>query len=166
MTQAQNIVDTTDTSWQYGNAPHMKQLSFIFLLILIALSPTQADDGLPVLRRMVLPDEQLWQLETELTGHRERNGAVLECTAAALRDLLEQSGRQATVEELVDILTTPSEANTPESTIKELILPRADSISVSMDASFAIIVTPVRGGSIIDIYRDTAYGLSVHRLKH
>jgi hypothetical protein len=35
-----------------------------------------------------------------------------------------------------------------------------------MDATFAIIITPTRRGRIIDIYRDTAYGLSVHRLKH
>ena len=144
----------------------MKLLTLTTLSALIALCPVRADDGLPTLQRALLPDEQLWQLETELTGHRERNGAVQECTAATLSELLQQAGRAATVEELVQVLTTPSTAGTPESTIKELLLPRADCIHVSMDATFAIIITPTRRGRIIDIYRDTAYGLSVHRLKH
>lgn len=142
----------------------MKKLTAT-ILSLILLQPVQADDGLPTLQRCQLPDEELWQLETELTGHRERNGAVLECTAAALRDLLQQAGRMSTVEELVQVLTTPSESGTPESAIKELLLPRADSIHVSMDSSVATITTPVSGGAVIDVFRDTAYGISIHRLK-
>lgn len=141
----------------------MKHLAVI--LLCLAMLPTAlADDGLPILQRDLLPDEQLWQLETELTGHRERNGAVHECTAAALSDLLRQAGLTATVEDLVLVLTSPSESGTPESAIKELLLPRADSIQVSMDATFALITTTVRGGKVLDIFRNSPYGLSVHRL--
>ena len=141
----------------------MKHLAAI--LLCLALLPTaQADDGLPILQRDLLPDEQLWQLETELTGHRERNGAVHECTAAALSDLLQQAGLTATVEDLVQVLTSPSESGTPESAIKELLLPRADCIQVSMDATFALITTTVRGGKVLDIFRNSPYGLTVHRL--
>ena len=141
----------------------MKHLAAI-LLCLAMLPSALADDGLPILQRDLLPDEQLWQLETELTGHRERNGAVHECTAAALSDLLRQAGLTATVEDLVLVLTSPSESGTPESAIKELLLPRADSIQVSMDATFALITTTVRGGKVLDIFRNSPYGLSVHRL--
>ena len=141
----------------------MKYLAAI--LLCLAMLPTAlADDGLPILQRDLLPDEQLWQLETELTGHRERNGAVHECTAAALSDLLRQAGLTATVEDLVLVLTRPSESGTPESAIKALLLPRADSIQVSMDATFALITTTVRGGKVLDIFRNSPYGLSVHRL--
>ena len=141
----------------------MKHLAAI--LLCLAMLPTAlADDGLPILQRDLLPDEQLWQLETELTGHRERNGAVHECTAAALSDLLLQAGLTATVEDLVLVLTRPSESGTPESAIKELLLPRADSIQVSMEATFALRTTTVRGGKVLDIFRNSPYGLSVHRL--
>lgn len=138
---------------------------FAAILLCLAMLPTaMADDGLPILQRSLLPDEQLWQLETELTGHRERNGAVHECTAAALSDLLQQAGLTATVEDLVQVLTSPSESGTPESAIKELLLPRADCIQVSMDATFALITTRVRGGKVLDIFRNSPYGLTVHRL--
>lgn len=123
-----------------------------------------ADDGLPTLLRSPLPDEERWALETELTGHREQNGAVLECLAAALQDLLQQAGRDTTVEQLVLVLTTPSSSGTPESTIKELLLPRASHIQVSNDATFAIITTPLKRGSALEIFCDTACGLTVHRL--
>lgn len=144
----------------------MTKLTCIIVLLAALPATARARDGLPTLQRTTLPDEQLWQLETELTGHRERNGAVLECTAAVLNDLLQQSGRMPTVEALVQVLTTPSSPGTPESAIKELLLPRADCICVSMDATFATITTPVRGGWVIEIYRDTAHGLGIHRLRH
>ena len=79
-------------------------------------------------------------------------------------DLLQQAGLTATVEELVQVLTSPSESGTPESAIKELLLPRADCIQVSMDATFALITTRVRGGKVLDIFRNSPYGLTVHRL--
>ncbi|MBR1982058.1 MAG: hypothetical protein IKA23_04835 [Akkermansia sp.] len=123
-----------------------------------------ADDGLPTLQRAPLPDEERWALETELTGHQEQNGAVLECLAATLQNLLQQAGRAATVEQLVMVLTTPSSSGTPESTIKELLLPRASHIQVSNDATFALITTPLKRGFSLEIFCDTAYGLSAHRL--
>lgn len=147
-------------------AHHTMRLLSLILFCLVFILPARADDGLPILQRSQLADEELWQLEAELTGHRERNGAVLECTAGALRDLLQQAGRMPTVEELVLVLTTPSKSGTPESAIKELLLPRADSICVSMDGTFATISTPVLGGVMIDIFRDSAYGITVQRLKH
>ena len=64
---------------------------FAPILLCLAMLPTaMADDGLPILQRSLLPDEQLWQLETELTGHRERTGAGHECPAAALSGRLPQ----------------------------------------------------------------------------
>lgn len=124
-----------------------------------------ADDGLPVLQRNTLPSEEMWQLETELTGLRQKNGAVMECLAAALRDLLQQAGREATVENLVRVLTTPSESGTPESAIKELLLPQSDSIQVSMDGSLALLATNNRKGQTLEIFRDTIRGLTVQRIQ-
>ena len=136
------------------------------LLGLAALIPVCAADALPVLHREILPNEEMWALETELMGQRERNGAVLECVAEALRDLLLQAGMEPTVESLVRVLTSPSESGTPESAIKELLMPRTQTIRVSLDATFAVIATPVRSGTTLEIFRDTAHGLSVRRIKH
>jgi hypothetical protein len=33
-----------------------------------------------------------------------------------------------------------------------------------MDATFALITTRVRGGKVLDIFRNSPYGLTVHRL--
>lgn len=143
----------------------MKKHIQSILLVFAGIPSLLADDGLPTLQRVTLDNETLWRLETELVGHRERNGAVLECMAAALSDLLQQAGHEATVEKLVQVLTTPSEHGTPESAIKELLLPRADIIQVSMDGSFAIIATQSRNGEALEIFRDTVYGLSVQRLR-
>lgn len=104
-------------------------------------------------------------METELMGQRERNGAVLECVAETLRDLLLQAGMEPTVESLVRVLTSPSESGTPESAIKELLMPRTQTIRVSLDATFAAIATPVRSGTALEIFRDTAHGLSVRRIR-
>ena len=132
---------------------------------LLFLAAAHADDGLPVLQRSTLPNEVMWELETELTGFRQNNGAVLECLQAALQDLLQQAGHEATVENLVHVLTRPSESGTPESAIKELLLPNTDAVLVSQDATFALIITPVRKGYLLDIFRDTAQGLTVQRLR-
>lgn len=143
----------------------MKQslLSIIFVLVLL---PAHAADGLPTLQRRTLDKETMWQLETELTGYLERNGAVSECTASALSGQLQLAGCEATVENLVQVLTTPSEEGTPQSAIKELLLPGSDVIWVSRDGSFAVISTPSAGGEILEIFRDTPFGLSVQRLRH
>lgn len=135
------------------------------LLVFASIPSLLADDGLPTLQRVTMDNETLWHLETELIGHRERNGAVLECIAAALSDLLQQAGHEATVEKLVQVLTTPSESGTPESAIKELLLPRADIIQVSMDGSFALIAMQSKNGETLEIFRDTIHGLSVQRLR-
>lgn len=135
---------------------------FIPLLFLAAV---RADDGLPVLQRSPLPSEVMWELETELTGFRQNNGAVLECLQAALQDLLQQAGHEATVENLVRVLTRPSESGTPESAIKELLLPQADSILVSQDGSFAMICNQTRTGETLQIFRDTVRGLSVQQIR-
>lgn len=135
------------------------------LLGLAALIPVCAADALPVLHREILPNEEMWAMETELMGQRERNGAVLECVAEALRDLLLQAGMEPTVESLVRVLTSPSESGTPESAIKELLMPRTQTIRVSLDATFAAIATPVRSGTALEIFRDTAHGLSVRRIR-
>lgn len=143
----------------------MKKL-LLTLLILTSQTFAQAlDDGLPTLQRSFLPSEEMWQLETELVGHRDRNGAVQECVAAALRDLLQQGGYEPTVESLVRVLTRPTQSGTPESAIKELLLPRAGSIKVSQDASMAIISTPMPGGESLEIFRDTVSGLTVQRMQ-
>lgn len=143
----------------------MKTPLLTILLSLAALIPVTSADSLPVLQRDILPDEEMWALETELMGQRERNGAVQECVAIALRDLLLQAGMEPKVESLVLVLTSPSETGTPESAIKELLMPRAHTIRVSQDASFAVIATRVRNGSALEIFRDTACGLSVRRMK-
>lgn len=145
---------------------HMKTPLLSILLGLAALIPVCAADELPVLQREILPNEEMWALETELMGQRERNGAVLECVADALCDLLRQAGMEPTVESLVLVLTAPCESGSPEAAVKELLMPRADRIRVSPDASFAVIATPVRGGTTLEIFRDTAHGLSVRRIRH
>lgn len=132
---------------------------------LLFLATAWADDGLPVLQRRSLPSEVMWQLETELTGLRQKNGAVLECLAAALQDLLQQAGHDATVENLVRVLTTPSESGTPESALKELLLPQTDAIAVSQDGSFAMLYTRTQSGETLQIFRDTVRGLSVQRMQ-
>lgn len=162
--KTRNIIDTTSASCHYV-CIQMKNPALSFLACLAAMLPACADDGLPVLQRETLPNEQMWQLETELVGQKERNAAVLECLTNALHDLLLQAGGETTVESLVLVLTNPSEYGTPQSSIKELLLPRARSIQVSLDGSFAIIATPVRGGSSIEIFRDTARGLTVQRIR-
>ena len=129
------------------------------------LSAAHADDGLPVLQRSTLPNEVMWELETELTGFRQNNGAVLECLQAALQDLLQQAGHEATVENLVRVLTSPSESGTPESAIKELLLPQADSILVSQDGSFAMICNQTKAGETLQVFRDTVRGLSVQNMR-
>lgn len=136
------------------------------LLCLAAWLPSQAGDGLPVLQRVTLDNKSLWQWETELVGHRERNGAVLECLAESLTDLLMQADLEPTVASLVLVLTCPSESGTPQSAIKELLLPRCTRIHVSPDATFAVLITPNRsGGRTLEIFRDTAMGLTAHRLR-
>lgn len=144
---------------------NMKSPLLSILLGLAALIPVSAADSLPLLKRNTLTNEEMWALETELSGLQERNRAVLECVAETLRDLLMQAGMEPTVESLVRVLTTPSEEGTPESAVKELLMPRAHCISVSPDASFAVIATPVKGGTTLEIFRDTAHGLVIHRLK-
>lgn len=121
---------------------------------------------LPILQRVTLSNKEVWQWETELTGHRERNGAVLECTASALSDLLMQAGMEPTVESLVQVLTSPCSINTPQAEIKELLLPRTPRILVSQDASFAVMVIPGFKGDTLEIFRDTATGLTMQRLRN
>lgn len=144
----------------------MKSFFLSFLLYSVALLPAAAEDGLPVLQRTTLPNEQMWQLETELVGQKERNGAVLECMAEALNSMLLQADMEPTVASLVLVLTTPSDGSTPQAAIKELLLPRTQCIQVSPDATFAVIETPVHGGTILEIFRDTAHGLIVRRVRH
>ena len=132
---------------------------------LLFLAAAHADDGLPVLQRRTLPNEVMWELETELTGFRQSNGAVLESLQAALQDLLQQAGHEATVENLVRVLTRPSESGTPESAIKELLLPQADSILVSQDGSFAMICNQTKAGETLQVFRDTVRGLSVQNMR-
>lgn len=141
----------------------MKQ-PLLSIISALSLLPIHAADGLPTLQRSTLDKETLWQLETELTGYLERNGAVSECTASALNEQLLLAGCEATVENLVQVLTTPSEAGTPQSAIKELLLPKSDVIRVGQDGSFAVISTPTAGGEIVEIFRDTPFGISVQRL--
>lgn len=112
-----------------------------------------------------MDNKELWQWETKLTGHLERNGAVSECLAQSLAELLEKAGMEPTVESLVQVLTSPSDYDTPQSAIKELILPRTSRILVSQDATLAIIATPVRGRMSLEIFRDTADGLTAQRIR-
>lgn len=121
---------------------------------------------LPVLQRVTLSNREMWQWETELTGHKERNGAVLECTASALSDLLVQAGMEPSVESLVQVLTTPCSTSTPQAEIKELLLPRTHRILVSQDATFAVLVIPGFKGDTLEIFRDTATGLTMQRLRN
>lgn len=135
------------------------------IALLFILLPASASGALPVLQRDTLPNEEMWALETELLGQGGCNEAVLECVAEALQGLLLQAGMEPTVESLVQVLTSPCETGTPESAIKELLMPRSPGISVSQDGSFAVITTPNHRGTSLEIFRDTAHGLSVRRLK-
>ena len=140
---------------------------FLLALLLgpvIGFSPC-AGTGLPVLQRITLSNKEMWQWETELTGHRERNGAVLECTASSLTDLLQQAGMEPTVESLVQVLTSPCNDDTPQAEIKELLLPRTPRILVSQDATFAVLVLPGFKDNTLEIFRDTATGLTMQRLR-
>lgn len=137
-----------------------------FLLCLIALLPTNAQEALPTLSRVTLSNKEMWEMETIITGYRERNGAVIECIAESLRDLLIKADMEPSVASLVEILTTPCLPETPAATIKELLLPNARFIQVSQDASFALIATTVRGHTTLEIFRDTAGGLLYQRIKH
>lgn len=157
------MIDKEQGFWQYRWVL-MKACLPIFSLFLLTLLPGQADDGLPVLRRQTLPQKLMWQLETELTGQRQQNGAVQECLAAAASDLLQTAGYEPTVANLVRVLTSPSESGSFESALKELLLPQTDCIEVSADASFALLRTHSRAGQRLDIFRNTARGLMVQRL--
>lgn len=138
---------------------------FSFLPALALLLPAPGSDGLPVMQRSALKKELLWELETALTGHREQNGAVMECTASTLTRLLQSCGREATVLSVVQVLTSPSEPGSPESSIKQLLLAGDGRLLVSDDATFAVLHVPTRSGETLEIIRDTAMGLSVHRLQ-
>ena len=120
---------------------------------------------LPILQRVPLSSRDMWQWETELTGHRERNGAVLECTAEAITALLLKADMPPTVESLVQVLTSACAANTPQAEIKELLLPRTQHILVSQDATFAMLVIPSHKGKTLEIFRDTGAGFTMHRLR-
>ena len=142
----------------------MNGLPSLFLSLALCF-PAYAEAELPVLQRVTLSNKEMWQWETELVGHRERNGAVLECIAESITDLLRQAEMEPTVESLVQVLTTPCEADTPRAAIKELLLPSTDTILVSQDATFALIITPVRKGCRMEVFRDTAQGLTVQRIR-
>ena len=143
----------------------MKPLLHIFTLLPAFASAVLATDGLPVLQRCTMDNKELWQWETKLTGHLERNGAVSECLAQSLAELLQKAGMEPTVESLVQVLTSPSDYDTPQSSIKELILPRTSRILVSQDATLAIIATPIRGRLNLEIFRDTTDGLTAQRIR-
>lgn len=138
----------------------------VLLLGLLMGTAVYAKADLPVLQRVTLSSKEMWQWETELTGHRERNGAMLECTASSLTDLLLQAGMEPTVESLVQVLTSACAANTPQAEIKELLLPRTPRILVSQDATFAVLVIPGFKGNTLEIFRDTATGLTMQRLRN
>lgn len=140
--------------------------SIASLLLGAALcGPVLAGSQLPCLRRVTLTNREMWQWETELTGSRERNGAVLECMAETLAGLLMQADMPPTVESLVQVLSTACADDTPQAEIKELLLPRTDRILVSQDASFAVLVIPSSKGRTLEIFRDTATGLTMQRLR-
>jgi hypothetical protein len=107
----------------------------------------------------------MWQWETELVGHRERNGAVLEYIAESITDLLRQAEMEPTVESLVHVLTTPCRDDTPQAEIKELLMPRTNQILVSQDATFAALVIRNSKTTTLEIFRDTAMGLTMQRLR-
>ena len=137
----------------------------VLLLGLLMGTSACAKADLPILQRVTLSSKEMWQWETELTGHRERNGAVLECTAEAITALLLKADMPPTVESLVQVLTSACAANTPQAEIKELLLPRTQRILVSQDATFAMLVIPAHKGSTLEIFRDTGAGLTMHRLR-
>lgn len=141
--------------------------SFILSLLsgLLLWLPARADADLPVLQRVTLSNREVWQWETELVGHRERNGAVLECMAESLTDLLKQADMEPTVESLVLVLTTPCKEGTPQAELKELLMPRTSEILVSQDATFAVLVLQGSRSTTLEIFRDTAMGLTMQRLR-
>lgn len=143
----------------------MKRCIISLLLGAAFCCPVLAGSHLPCLQRVTLTNREMWQWETELTGSQERNGAVLECMAGTLAGLLLRADMPPTVESLVQVLTTPCAADTPQAEIKELLLPRTDRILVSQDASFAVLVIPNRKGRTLEIFRDTATGLTMQRLR-
>ena len=143
----------------------MRQHFHTALMTLTAALHASAMADLPAMQRDTLPDSTVWALETELTGQKEQNRAVLECLAEALNSLLRQAHMEPSVESLVLLLTSPSPEETPGADIKELLMPRTGRILVSQDAAFALISTPVQGGEALEIFRNSASGITVHRLK-
>ena len=142
----------------------MKELRSLFLILALCF-PVYAEAELPVLQRVTLSNKEMWQWETELVGHRERNGAVLECIAESITDLLRQAEMEPTVESLVHVLTTPCKDDTPQAEIKELLMPRTNQILVSQDATFAALVIRNSKTTTLEIFRDTAMGLTMQRLR-
>jgi hypothetical protein len=142
----------------------MKELRSLFLSLALCF-PVYAEAELPVLQRVTLSNKEMWQWETELVGHRERNGAVLECIAESITDLLRQAEMEPTVESLVHVLTTPCRDDTPQAEIKELLMPRTNQILVSQDATFAALVIRNSKTTTLEIFRDTAMGLTMQRLR-
>ena len=142
----------------------MKGLPSLFLSLALCF-PAYAEAELPVLQRVTLSNKEMWQWETELVGHRERNGAVLECIAESITDLLRQAEMEPTVESLVHVLTTPCRDDTPQAEIKELLMPRTNQILVSQDATFAALVIRNSKTTTLEIFRDTAMGLTMQRLR-
>ncbi len=142
----------------------MKELRSLFLSLALCF-PVYAEAELPVLQRVTLSNKEMWQWETELVGHRERNGAVLECIAESITDLLRQAEMEPTVESLVHVLTTPCRDDTPQAEIKELLMPRTNQILVSQDATFAAMVIRNSKTTTLEIFRDTAMGLTMQRLR-
>ena len=142
----------------------MKDLRSLFLSLALCF-PVYAEAELPVLQRVTLSNKEMWQWETELVGHRERNGAVLECIAESITDLLRQAEMEPTVESLVHVLTTPCRDDTPQAEIKELLMPRTNQILVSQDATFAALVIRNSKTTTLEIFRDTAMGLTMQRLR-
>jgi hypothetical protein len=142
----------------------MKELRSLFLILALCF-PVYAEAELPVLQRVTLSNKEMWQWETELVGHRERNGAVLECIAESITDLLRQAEMEPTVESLVHVLTTPCRDDTPQAEIKELLMPRTNQILVSQDATFAALVIRNSKTTTLEIFRDTAMGLTMQRLR-
>lgn len=141
-----------------------RALALLLLMMPSPWLPARAMDGLPVLQRVTLENQELWQLETELTGRVEHNGAVQECMAGLLVELLQKAGMAPRVESLVQVLTTPSASGSPQAAIKEMLLPLDGEICVSQDSSVAIITSSGRSRTL-RIFQDTATGFVVHRLK-
>ena len=143
----------------------MRHSILALLLGLFLWLPAPAAADLPVLQRVTLNNREVWQWETELIGHRERNGAVLECVAESITDLLRQADMEPSVESLVQVLTTPCRDATPQAEIKELLMPRTNQILVSQDATFAVLVIRGARTTTLEIFRDTAMGLTMQRLR-